>query len=155
MTRLLAIFLIFALTPVSAYAVCSGGTLQQEFRQADVVVRARLRSEINAHDDAPSATFRRRWGNGSPVVLYGLNVVEVFKGRPGPRIAFFQERNSGAFYIDLDKDYLLIMSYIRPYPGRPTAARGALHIRYAGGQSRPWAEINRTTVNALRTWRRR
>ena len=151
MTRTLLLFLA-AFVAAPAHALCSGGTLEQEYREADVVVRARMTSEINAHDDAPSASYRRQWGDGAPVVLYGLRVVEIFKGSPGPRIGLFQERNSGAFYIDIDKDYLLFLSYIRPYPGRPTAARGAMEVRYACGQSKPWPEISQPTLGALRAW---
>ncbi|HEY0112821.1 MAG TPA: hypothetical protein VGB59_06670 [Allosphingosinicella sp.] len=133
-----------------AHALCSGETLQDEFREADLVVRAKLVSEINAADDAPSAAFRAQWGNGAPVVLYGLRVLDVFKGRPGPRINFFEERNSGAFYLDMDGDYLLFLHYIRPYPGRPRAARGAMYVRYACGQSKSWHDVKSRELATLR-----
>lgn len=124
-----------------AGAICSGASLEQEFREADVVVRARLVSELNVWDDEPSAAFRAQWGNFSPVVLYRLAVAETFKGRPGPRIRFFEERNSGAFYLDPDRDYLLFLTYNRPEPGRPAAARGAMYVRHACGQSKEWSEV--------------
>lgn len=135
---------------VPASAICSGGTLQHEFREAEVIVRARLISEVNAWDDAPSAAYRAQWGNGGPVVLYGLKVIEVFKGQPGQRIAFFEERNSGAFYLDANGDYLLFLNYIRPYPGRPAAARGAMDVRYTCGQSKLWSDLQTRDLNALR-----
>lgn len=46
--------LLGSLLPLSAVspaqALCSGETLRVEFRQADIVVRARMISEINARD---------------------------------------------------------------------------------------------------------
>ena len=75
MTRFLLLFLASLFAAGQSHAACSGGTLEEEYREADVVVRARMTSEINAHDDAPSATYRRRWGNGAPVVLYGLRMI--------------------------------------------------------------------------------
>ena len=147
--RLLLFALIFSVA-APARALCSGAAMEREFREADLVVRARLVSEVNARDDAPSAAFRAQWGAGAPVVLYGLRVLEIFKGSPRPRINLFEERNSGAFYLDIDCDYLLFLHYIRPYPGRPRAARGATHVRYACGQSRPWSELKRAELATLR-----
>jgi hypothetical protein len=150
MTRWLLSCLLFSLLPSQAHAGCSGASVQQEYREADVVVRARMISEINAWDDRPGAAFRARWGDGGPVVLYGLSVVTIFKGRPGPRISFFQERNSGAFYLGADREYLLFLNYIRPYPGRPAAARGAMHMRYACGQSKQWSDVRAGDLATLR-----
>ena len=149
--RLVLVFVgLFSLAASPSRAVCTGATVEQEFRDADVVVRARLVSEINAWADEPSAAFRARWGEGGPVVLYGLRVLEVFKGAPGPRISFFEERDSGAFYLDMDKVYLLFLNYVRPYPGRPAAARGAMHVRYACGQSKLWNAVRPRDLARLR-----
>lgn len=150
MGRLFGCITLLLLAASPAQAVCSGETLQQEFRQADVVVRARMVSEVNTWNDEPSTSFRARWGDGGPVVLYNLRALEIFKGAPGSRISFFQERNSGAFYLDPDKDYLLFLNYIPPYAGRPTAARGAMHVRYACGQSKLWSEVQMRDLVALR-----
>lgn len=111
-----------------------------------MVVRVRMVSEINSWTDEPSAAYQRRWGTGAPIVLYGLGVQEVFKGAPGPRIRLFEERNSGAFYLDADMDYLLFLTYRRPSPDRPEAARGSMYVRYACGQSKPWAEVHPADV---------
>jgi len=124
-----------------AAALCSGESLAREYREADLVIRARLVAETNVHDDAPSPGWRRQWGDYSPVVLYRLTVGQVFKGRPGPHVALFQERSSGRFEIGWDEDYLLFLHYIRPHPGRPAAARGATYVRYACGQSKRWREV--------------
>lgn len=133
-----------------AQALCSGASVAQEFREADVVVRVRMVSELNTWTDEPSAAYQARWETGGPVVLYGLRVQEIFKGVPGPRIRFFQERNSGAFYLDVDKDYLLFLNYHRPSPHRPDEARGGMYVRYACGQSKPWEEVRPADLEAVR-----
>jgi hypothetical protein len=124
-----------------ARALCSGASVAQEFREADVVVNARMVSQTNSWTDEPSAAYLARWGTGGPVLLYGLRVQEVFKGTPGPRIRFFEEQNSGAFYLDVDKDYLLFLNYYRPSPDRPTEARGSMYVRYACGQSKLLSQV--------------
>jgi len=142
---------LLAVSAAPASALCSGAPLQQEFREADVVVRATLVGELNVWDDEPSKSFQAQWGNGAPIVLYRLKVVETFKGKPGSRIRFFEERNSGAFYLDVDKEYLLFLNRVRPYRGRPSAAAGAMEVRYACGQSKPWKEVPVTTRRKLRS----
>ena len=133
-----------------AQALCSGASVAREFREADVVVRVRMVSELNTWTDEPSATYEARWGTGAPVILYGLRVEEVFKGAPGPRIRFFEERNSGAFYLDPDKDYLLFLNYYRPSPDRPLEARGAMYVRYTCGQSKPWNAVRAADLAEVR-----
>ena len=151
MPKKLALFLLLLALPVSpAFALCSGAGAVQEFREADVVVRANLVSEETAWDDEPDTEFRTRWGGGGPVVLYRLRIVEIFKGAPGPRIRFFQERNSGAFYLEPEKDYLLYLNYIPPSRGRPAAARGAMYVRYSCGGSKAWSEISPVDLAVLR-----
>ncbi len=141
---------LFMSAGTPAQALCGGDTVANEFREADVVVRARLVSQIEAWDDEPSAAFRSRWGDGSRVILYGLRVREVFKGGPSRRIQFFEERNSGAFYLDVDRDYLLFLYYIHPYRGRPSAARGAMYVKYACGQSKLWDSVQGHDLATLR-----
>ncbi|HEY5722646.1 MAG TPA: hypothetical protein VIT45_10020 [Allosphingosinicella sp.] len=148
--RLVACIVLYLIAESPAQAVCSGASTQQEYREADIVVRARLVSEIDAWSDEPDAAFNAQWGNGAPVLLYGLQVLEVFKGAPGPRIRFFEERNSGAFYLDADKDYLLFLTYIRPHPGRAAGARGAMYVRYACGQSKIWTQVGAPELATLR-----
>ena len=141
---------LFLLVATPTYALCSGASLQQEFREADVVVRARLMAETNVWDDEPSAAFRAKWGEYSPVRLSRLRTLEVFKGRPGPAINLFQEVTSGRFEVDPDRDYLLFLNYIRPFSARPLAARGAMYVRYACGQSKPMSEVRSRDLAALR-----
>ena len=137
-------------TASPAAALCSGATVQQEFREADIVVHVLVVAEVSAWDDDPSAAFIARWGDGGPSVLYGLRVMETFKGVPGPRVNLFQERNSGAFYLRPDTEYLLFLNYIRPSPSRPSAARGAMYVRYACGQSKRWDEVRAGDLNTVR-----
>jgi hypothetical protein len=133
-----------------AAAACSGASLEQEYREADLVVRARLVASTRVWDDEPSGAVRARWGDSGHALLYRLRVVGRFKGSPGPAIALFQEVNSGRFEIDVDKDYLLFLNYIPPSRHRPTAARGATYVRHACGQSRPWNELAPTALAQLR-----
>ena len=153
MARILAFSLTIALGVASASpaaALCSGETVAREYRDSDLVLRARLVSELRTWDDSPSAAYQAQWGPGGVVSLYGLRVLEIFKGGPGPRVALFTEHNSGAFYVDADKDYLLFLRYIRPYPGRPAAARGATYVKYACGQSKPWSQVQTRDLAQLR-----
>jgi hypothetical protein len=136
-------------------ALCSGGTVAQEFRDATVVVRARLVSRTQAWDDEPSSQFTAYWGDEGLVSLYGLKVLEVFKGAPSPRINIFMPHNSGAFYVDIDKDYLLFLNAIPAYSNRPAAAVGAFGVRYACGQSKPWAKVDPSDLKQLRQIARR
>ncbi|HEX4736335.1 MAG TPA: hypothetical protein VH331_02115 [Allosphingosinicella sp.] len=131
---------LFVTTP--ADALCSGETVQREFAEADLVIRARLASQISAWDDYPSRSFQRKWGPPSSAAsLYGWRVLDVFKGRPGRRVNLFQYHDSGEFPVEIDKDYLLFLLYIPPRRDRPTAARGATYVRYACGQSKRWDEV--------------
>lgn len=140
--------LLMAASP--AHALCSGDTIPNEFREADVVVRARVISEVSAWDDQPSADYVETWGDGAPVVLYGLEVVETFKGVPQRRINFFQTRDSGAFYLEPDGEYLLFLHRRASGAGQPAAARGSVYVRYACGQSRLWRDVKAADLVAIR-----
>ena len=62
----LASVLGLALIPATeARALCSGGTVAHEYRDASIVVRARLVSQMDAWDDSPSPSFKKQWGDGS------------------------------------------------------------------------------------------
>lgn len=138
-----------------AGALCSGASLETEYRSADLVVRARVVAETRVADDEPSAGFRARWGDYSPVLVNRLRVLEAFKGRPGPSITLFQEVTSGRFDADLGREYLLFFNYHRPHPGRGAEARGAVYVRYACGQSKLWSEVGPGVLSRLRAWARR
>lgn len=141
--RTLAAACLVAITSPAA-AICTGASVDREYRTADVVVRAAVTAETRVTDDEPSPEYRARWGEYSPVMLHRLRVVEVFKGRPGPTINLFQEVNSGRFDVDMGTEYLLFLSYYTPSTRRPTAARGAMYVRFACGQSKPWRDVTRS-----------
>ena len=153
MRCLLTILVGFSSWP--ALALCSTASLDDDYRQADVVVRAIVIAETVAADDEPSVGYVRRWGNFSPVSLHRLRVVEVFKGRPGPSINVFQEVNSARFPFDLDDDLLVYLSYHQPSPSRPTAANGAMYVRYTCGQSQDWDSATAAEIGRLRALRAR
>jgi hypothetical protein len=75
------------------------------------------------------------------VTLYGLKVLQVFKGVPAQRVNVFMPHDSGAFYIDIDKDYLLFLNRLPRDNSGPAAALGAFTVEYACGQSKPWSDV--------------
>jgi hypothetical protein len=143
---------VLAVGASPAAALCSGASLEQEYREADLVVRALVVAETRVSDDEPSAEYKARWGDYSPVLLNRLRVLEVFKGRPGPSIKFFQEVSSGRFDLDLGREYLLFLNYHRPPPG--AEARGAVYVRYSCGQSKSLSEVEPGTPLRLRALER-
>ena len=82
--------------------------------------------------------------------MYQLEVSEIFKGYPKPRVDIYMPHDSGAFYVAPDKDYLLFLNRIAPYRGRPTVAVGAFTVKYACGQSKLWVDVGQSTLRALR-----
>ncbi|HYI47547.1 MAG TPA: hypothetical protein VEX35_03695 [Allosphingosinicella sp.] len=146
---LTAALLAIPLSPVRA--ACSYGgvdnattTMAQQFRDSRWVVRARVLAADNHWSD-----------DGESWTRYSLAVVRAYKGAPPARLAFFTTRDSGAFYLDrgtmpdLGGEYLLFLNPIRPYRGQLPAARGAVFVNYACGQSRPWAEVPGTDERRL------
>jgi hypothetical protein len=133
------------------WALCEGRTVAQEFREADLVIRARLVSQIDAWDDDPSPSFKAQWGDPSTeYTAYGLRLVEVFKGKPQGRVRVFEEHNSGAFYLDIDKDYLLFLKRLPKPASISRQARGAYYVPYTCGQSMPMAEVKPQALAELR-----
>ena len=133
-----------------AAAVCSQVSVAQGYHEADVVVRARTVAVTRVDDDEPSPAFRSQWGEYPSVVLNRLRVLEVFKGRPGPTIKFFEEIDSGRFDVDLGREYLLYFHYYRPYRGSGSVIRGAMYVRHVCGPTKPWAEVGAVELAYLR-----
>lgn len=155
-SRLRAIVVaLSALAASPAAALCSGASLEQEYRAADLVVRALVVAEARISDDEPSGEYRARYGDYSPVLLNRLRVLEVFKGRPGPSVKLFQEVTSGRFHVDLGGEYLIFLHYHRPRRDRAAEARGAVYVLYACGQSKPWRKVEPGALERLRAWRAR
>jgi hypothetical protein len=132
-------------TASTAQALCSYNgvlyartTLQQEFAEAPVVVRARLVLALNG-----GPTDER-----DPWTVYQLETVSAFKGEPPRRISVVTERNSGGFYMDRDggvpdigQDYLLFL--------QPGDSEGSWRVNYSCGQSRPWREVDAAAQETL------
>ena len=125
--------------------------MAQEYRDAALVLRARLVSQIDTWDDYPPPEYKARWGDGGLVTLYGLKVLQTYKGAPAGRVHVYMPHDSGAFYIDADKDYLLFLNRIPPAQGLPGAAKRAFSVNYACGQSKPWAAVKPEALERLRS----
>lgn len=142
---------VLALAPIStARALCLyrgqlyvRTTLAEEFADAALVLRVRVASVRNSWRDSERETFA-----GDPWTLYGLQVVEVFKGAPPRPLTVFTGRNSGGFYLERQgaepagEEYLLFLNPTPTDPATPPAARGSMSVNYSCGQSRRWAEVN-------------
>lgn len=143
--------LLALLVAQPAYAVCTTASLDEDYGQADVVVRASVVAETYVIDDEPSAAYRAKWGDYSPVTLHRLRVVEVFKGKPGPAINLFEEVSSGRYGVDFGKEYLLFLTYYRPFPRRGSAVRGAMYVRHTCGQTKLWNEVKSVELARLKS----
>ena len=123
-------------------------TLQQEFRDAHLIVRGEVVSSEEIHD--PNLG-----------VLYHVRVKQTFKGKPTAVLVDYSERSSGGFYLDVGTEFLLFLNPIDPGDavidlGNNWARRapGAMMVNYSCGQSRPWGEVppkDRNLLNALST----
>lgn len=145
---LATIVLLAAATPASALCSYNGvnyakTTIRQEAQDSKWVVEAELVSAEGHWSDEDES-----W------TLYHVKILRSFKGQAPPRLDVFTYRNSGGFYLDkgtspdLGAKYLLFLS--PPTQTLPRAARAALLVNYACGQSRPWAELSRVQLNELR-----
>ena len=127
----------FAATPASALCMYNGilyyeTTLQEEFVDAPIVVKAKVLSERDDKMDDPK--LKRDWGTH-----YRLRVEQVFKGKPARILEDFTERNSGAFYLDVGKEYLLFLDKASK---DEHLAPGAMMANYSCGQSREWKDVS-------------
>lgn len=145
----LAIGLILVCQP--AHAVCSTASLEQDYAEADVVVRARVVAETVVVDDEPTPAVTARWGTYFPMSLHRVRVIEIFKGRPGPTINLLEEVSSGRYGVTLGNEYLLFFTYHRPSEDRGSVARGAMYVRHTCEQTRHWNEVSSTYRARLRS----
>ena len=143
LSRLLFSAALLAASASAAQAVCIyhgqlyvRTTLDQEFRDARWVVRARVVSGLSFWSDESESWTR-----------YRLEVVHSYKGTIPRRFDFFTERNSGGFYLDAEGstpdiggEYLLFLVSL-PHRAGPPEARRALWVNYNCGQSRSWREV--------------
>jgi hypothetical protein len=139
--------------PSTAHALCSyrgelyaETTLEQEYRDARWVVRARVISATGWESREESAT------------VYRLEVVRSFKGSLSGQFSLLTERNSGGFYLDrgtkpdIGGEYLLFLNENPRTASMPAPVKNALVINYSCGQSRHWNEVSqmdRATIAEL------
>ena len=150
-TRLILAAGLLAVSPGTARAICYYHgkfnvvtTIDQEFRDARWVVRARVLSAkyVTTDDDS--------WAS------YRLKVVRALKGRMPATFTFFTTHDSGGFYMDRgmhsadrSQDYLL---FLVPYPrnsDHPKETRGAYWVNYNCGQSQPWPQLKPDQIRRL------
>lgn len=139
--------------PSAAHALCSyqgelyaQTTLEQEYRDARWVVRARVISATGWESREESGT------------VYRLEIVRSFKGSLSGQFSFSTERNSGGFYLDrgtkpdIGGEYLLFLTENPRGASMPAPVKNALVINYSCGQSRHWSEVSqldRATIAEL------
>ena len=138
-----AVLAVAGLLAAPAQAFCSykgqmyaETTLAQEFADSPLVVRATVISADQHWSDEDDS-----W------TIYHLKVSSAFKGGLRPRVDLFTFRNSGGFYLDkgatpdLGGEYLLFLDPGHDRADFPKAARGAMWVNYACGQSKAWEEV--------------
>lgn len=137
------IALLFSSVPAQAFCQYQGTlyaktTLEQEYRDARWVVRARVVRE-QAYDSEAC--------HDCPGRLYNLEVVHRYKGDIAQKFSFYTQQNSGGFYLDqgadaIGSEWLL---FLNPGPwgvNDPPAARSAAWINYSCGQSKKWNAVD-------------
>jgi hypothetical protein len=148
---------VVALAPVEANAVCihngkfyAKTTLQQEYNEAQWVVRARVES-ARSHFGLPMS-----W------TLYHMRLIHAFKGTPQLHFGFYTRRDSGGFYMDgpngapdVGHDYLLFLNPAELGAEDPALARGSLWVNYECGQSKAWREVTSRQRKQLKVLERR
>jgi len=126
----------------SAYGLCvyhgvlyAKTTLEQEFHDASVVVRADVLSSQEIYEPDTG-------------VLYRVRVEQSFKGNPPAVLVYYTERNSGGFYLETGTQYLLFLNPISATevvkdlgPRWAKEPSGILVLNYSCGQSRPWGKV--------------
>jgi hypothetical protein len=110
-------------------------TLEEEFREAHFVLKVTVLSCRNIYDPDTGVACRVR-------------VDQSFKGRAAPFFIYYTERNSGGFYLDVERQYLLFLNPIDPTeatddlgPGWMKNYPAALEVNYNCGQSCAWAKV--------------
>jgi len=135
---LIAAVLLLATTPVHALCAYNGilyyeTTLQEEYADAPLVVRAKVTADRNDLE-----TFEKL-GKADWHSFYTLKVIQTFKGKAPASLVDVTERNSGGFYLDVDKEYLL---FLTPYPRERGIPKGAMAVNYNCGQSQEWKKVS-------------
>ena len=121
-------------------------TVEQEVRDAPIVVRARVVSQRNVYphdsrdpDGHQTATVR---------------VLQAFKGGIRGPIRYFSWKNSSGFDLRTGPDYLLFLTPAKTGEFGPNEAQG-FQIHAACGQSRPWSAVTDVARAELQRMARR
>ena len=109
-------------------------TLEQEFRDSALIVRASVISSRDTFED------------DEPGVVYSIKIDHWYKGKSPIAIKDFSERDSGGFYLEVGSEYLLFLNPISneraaENPNWKRVAPDAMMVNYSCGQSRPWADV--------------
>jgi hypothetical protein len=132
----------------NAYALCAYGdvldattSLDREFRDATLVVKGDVLSsqEITMPDGEDDVDYG---------VLYKIRIDHVFKGKAREALAYFSHRDSGGFYLQVGREYLLFLNPLSESDWAKSAS-GAMVVNYNCGQSRQWAEVSLTDRKRL------
>ena len=144
--------ILFFCFTANAHALCiyngkldAKTTITQEFRDSQLVIRGTILSseEIAEKPSIPDS---------EPGVLYRIRVDQVFKGNAPKELSLYTERDSGGFYTDIGKQYLLFLNPIEHNDWARKVAPGAMRVNYNCGRSRDWREVpdsDRQQLNAL------
>lgn len=116
-------------------------SVSQELRDAKLVIRGK----VVANRDIGIPDADQDMG-----VVSRIQVEQIFKGTSGKIITYYSRRDSGGFYLDIGKDYLL---FLDPISGTEWAKDypGAMVVNYDCGQSRPWDEVPAADLETLRS----
>jgi len=139
---ILAALLVTPVTQADALCIYDGKlyaktTLEQEFKDSTLVVRGTVLS---------SQQLRNPDENGDNGILYRVRINEAFKGKPTPIFLYYTEQNSGGFYLDRGKEYLLFLDPLSSTGWADDAkwakaVKGSFVANYNCGQSREWAQV--------------
>jgi len=135
------ILLLFFSAPAQALCIYHGNryaktSFEDEFKDSDVVIKANvLMSHDIGHDE-------------DRAVIYQLKVLRRYKGKSTITPVYYSRRDSGAFYLDTGKTYLLFLDHIEGTEWAKDAP-GALVVNYNCGQSREWSKVPESTKRKL------
>ncbi len=106
-------------------------TLQEEFVDSIHVVHATGFSERDQNISDTS--------DEDPLVHYTLKVEHAYKGNAEEKITVYTHRNSGAYYFEKGRDYLVFLERTASADGH--LPQGGLTVNYSCGHTKLWAKV--------------